>query len=81
LILKICLELRFVKRKDVIRKINQAATSRGIQWHLHSEGANHTIYLLGGKRIPIARHAEIDDLLAERVFKECEEVLGSRWWR
>jgi hypothetical protein len=45
-------------------------------WAVHKEGANHTIYLLGGKRIPVERHAEIDDLLAEKIFKECEEVLG-----
>lgn len=70
-----------VKRRDVIRKIEQVARSRDVSWQLHSEGANHSIYLLEGKRIPISRHAEIDDLLAERVFKECEEVLGARWWR
>lgn len=56
-----------MKRRAVIKRIEQ--------------GANHSIYMLAGKRIPIARHTEIDDLLAEKVFKECEEVLGGRWWR
>jgi len=54
---------------------------RDVSWTVHSEGARHTIYKLAGKRIPIERHTEIDDLLAEKIFKECEEVLGSRWWR
>jgi hypothetical protein len=70
-----------VKRKAVIKKIEQGAKDKGVLWMLHSEGANHTIYMLAGKRIPIVRHTEIDDLLAEKVFKECEEILGGRWWR
>jgi hypothetical protein len=70
-----------VKRRAVIKKIEQGAKHKGVAWVLHSEGANHSIYMLAGKRIPIERHSEIDDLLAEKVFKECEEVLGRRWWR
>jgi hypothetical protein len=70
-----------VKRRVVIKKIEQGAKRKGVAWTLHSEGANHSIYMLAGKRIPIERHSEIDDLLAEKVFKECEEVLGRRWWR
>jgi len=70
-----------VKRRDAIRKIGNAATQRGVTWEPFKEGGNHTIYLLGGKHIPIARRSEIDDGLAEKVFKECEEVLGHRWWR
>jgi hypothetical protein len=70
-----------MKRRDVIKKIERGARAAGVAWLVHGEGANHTIYLLDRKRIPIERHAEIDDLLAEKVFKECEEVLGKRWWR
>jgi hypothetical protein len=40
-----------------------------------------TALLLGGKCIPVPRHTEIDDGLAEKMFRECEEVLGRRWWR
>jgi hypothetical protein len=35
----------------------------------------------GGARIPIPRHVEIDDNLAEQIFKECEPELGERWWK
>ena len=70
-----------VKRREVIRKIGKAAVQRGVVWEPFKEGGNHTIYLLGGKRIPVARHAEIDDGLAEKMFRECEEVLGRGWWR
>jgi hypothetical protein len=70
-----------VKRRDVIKKIEQGAKDKGVSWAFDKEGANHTIYKLAGKRIPIERHTEIDNLLAEKIFKECEEVLGQRWWR
>jgi hypothetical protein len=67
---------------DVIRKIGKAAAQRGVAWEPLTEGGNHTIYLLGGKRIPVARrHTEIDDGLAEKMFGECEDVLGRGWWR
>ncbi len=29
----------------------------------------------------VPRHTEIDDGLAEKMFRECEEVLGRGWWR
>jgi hypothetical protein len=35
----------------------------------------------GGARIPIPRHVEIDDNLAEQIFKECEPESGERWWK
>ncbi|MFE7722118.1 hypothetical protein ACFU44_24080 [Nocardia rhizosphaerihabitans] len=38
-------------------------------------------FKLGGKQIPIGRHAEIDDRLAVTIYKQCEEVLGKGWWR
>ena len=65
----------------VIRKIGKAAGQRGVVWELFKEGGNHTIYLLGGERIPVPRHTEIDEGLAEKMFRECEEVLGRGWWR
>jgi hypothetical protein len=70
-----------VRRRDLIKTIEKAARRREVTRTVHSEGGRHTIYKLAGKRLPIERHTEIDDLLAEKIFKECEEVLGSRWWR
>lgn len=70
-----------MKRWEVLKKIAKAAEEHQVAWKLDYQGANHTIYLLGGKRVPIERHAEIDDRLAESIFKECEEILGRRWWR
>jgi hypothetical protein len=45
------------------------------------EGANHTVYSLDGLLIPIARHSEIDNQMAEIIYKECAAKLGRGWWR
>jgi len=50
-----------MKRRNLIRRIAQEAMRQGVEWKVHREGANHTIYLLGGTRIPIPRHTEIGE--------------------
>jgi hypothetical protein len=69
-----------MKRRDLIRRIAQEAMRQGVEWKVHREGANHTIYLLGGTRIPIPRHTEIGERLALAIFVEAEGELGRRWW-
>jgi hypothetical protein len=70
-----------VKRRDVIRRIRDEARRQEVGWAIEREGRNHTLYRLGAIMIPIPRHAELDDHVAEEVFKECEAELGERWWR
>jgi hypothetical protein len=69
-----------MKRRNLIRRIAQEAMRQGVEWKVHREGANHTIYLLGGTRIPIPRHNEIGERLAMAIFVEAEGELGRRWW-
>ncbi|MFD4443442.1 hypothetical protein ACFWPK_27065 [Nocardia sp. NPDC058519] len=69
------------KRNDLLRKIGDAAKAAQLAWEVEREGGNHTIYNLGGKKIPIGRHAELGNRYAEMVYKQCEEVLGEGWWR
>ncbi|HEU4399856.1 MAG TPA: hypothetical protein VFU54_18695 [Actinomycetota bacterium] len=69
-----------MKRRDLIRKLAEEAKRRGVEWKVHREGANHTIYLLGGTRIPIPRHTEVGERLAQAIFAQAEGELGRRWW-
>ena len=69
------------KRKDIIKRIAKAARANNTEWVLDREGANHTIYRLGGEMIPIPRHNEIGERITEDIYKECAEVLGKDWWR
>ena len=69
------------RRREVVRKIGKAARARGLDWSQAREGANHTVYDLDGLMVPIARHSEIDNLMAEIIYRQCAEKLGKDWWR
>jgi hypothetical protein len=73
--------MTLVKRREVIKRIASEAKTKGVAWKQDREGANHTVYTLAGLQVPIPRHNEIHDRLAERIFKECEPKLGKGWWR
>jgi hypothetical protein len=70
-----------MKRRELVRRIAKRARQVDAQWAFVREGANHTIYELGGMVIPIPRHTELDGPAPEMIFKECEPVLGKRWWK
>lgn len=70
-----------MKRADVLKRITTAAKAANVAFELSREGANHAVYSLGGRMIPVPRHREIDNDLAEKIFKECEPTLGRRWWK
>lgn len=50
-------------------------------WVEVREGANHTVYALDGLRIPVPRHRDIDEQMAQIIYRECEPKLGAKWWR
>lgn len=70
-----------MKRKDLIKKINEAAKDADLEWAFLREGGKHTVYTLDGIRIPIPRHNEIVEGTAEGIMKDCQEKLGEGWWR
>ena len=70
-----------MKRTELLRGIAREAKRQEVVWRVAREGANHTGYLLGGKRIVIPRHAEIGERLARAILVETEAQLGRRWWR
>ena len=54
---------------------------QGITFTASREGARHTIYDLDGDMIPIARHHEIGNRMAEVIYKEAAAKLGKDWWK
>lgn len=61
--------------------ISDAAEAAGIPFGIERQGARHTVYNLDGKLIPIARHSEIANQMAEVIMKQAGEKLGKGWWR
>lgn len=68
-------------RKELIKKIEDAAKAAGIEWEYARPGGNHTIYKLGGVMIPVGNHRQFDEHYARTVYKECEVKLGKDWWK
>jgi hypothetical protein len=62
-------------------KIRSAAGRQGKGWTLQREGGDHEIWQCGSIRVPIGRHNEIGEHLAERIRRELEGELGKGWWR
>lgn len=69
------------KTMTVIRNIKTAADKAVLNFQHLREGGNHTIYILDGLNVPIARHANTDGYLEVRIYKLCEDKLGKGWWR
>jgi hypothetical protein len=69
------------KRRDIIKIIATAAAAQGVTFTVIREGARHTVYDLDGIKIPIARHNEIGDRMAEVIYKEAAPKLGKDWWK
>lgn len=64
-----------------MKRIAQAAREQGVEWTKAREGANHTVFSLDGLMVPIARHREIDNQMAQIIYRECEPKLGKDWWK
>ena len=69
------------RRRDVLKRVKQRAQASRVSWMLDHERANHSVYKLDGLVIPIPRHNEIDNRLAELIYKQCAAKLGEDWWR
>lgn len=69
------------KPREIVKKIRTAAKRKGLTFEYAGEGGRHTHYRLDGILIPIPRHAEVDNDLAEIIYRECQDKLGKGWWR
>jgi hypothetical protein len=70
-----------MKRDELLRRIATRAREQGVGWKLDRQGANHEIWRCGAVRVPIPRHVEIGNGVAQMVFEELETELGKDWWR
>jgi len=70
-----------MKRHQILGTIAREAQGQGKTWKQERQGANHEIWRCGSIELPIPRHAEIGNRMAEMMFKELEGELGKDWWR
>ncbi len=68
------------KRKEILRRLRKAAREADVEV-TEREGGNHTLLILDALRIPVGRHSEIPDVMAEKIYIEAEPKLGKDWWK
>lgn len=70
-----------MKRKDLLKRMNAEARRQGVAWVLVREGGNHSVYRVGNTTIPVPRHREIGERMAQEILRQAEPELGKGWWR
>ena len=69
-----------MKRVDLIREIADAAREKGVTWRFGRHGSDHDIWYCSAIRVPIPRHREVSEGVVDRIRRDLEAVLGTRWW-
>ncbi len=63
-----------MKRRDLIKKLNQIASQANRTLSIKREGGNHTIYEINGVPVPVPRHTEISEGLARTIIKQASDA-------
>jgi len=61
-------------RKTALLKVLRGLARETESTIEESEGGNHTIVKIAGKKIPIPRHREIDERLAKQIIRDAEKA-------
>lgn len=61
------------QQQRLIKELRKIAKERGLEFGLIREGGNHRVYAFGDERIPIPRHTEINDRLAQSIIREAQK--------
>ncbi len=61
-----------MKRRDLLKKLNEIAGGKG-QAMTMKEGGNHTLIDFDGKRVTVVpRHNEVNEITAVKIIKQAE---------
>ena len=63
-----------MKKRDLIKRLRSIAVAAETDIEFIREGANHEVWAIGGIRLVIPRHREINEHTARGIIKQAEEV-------
>ena len=67
-----------MKKRDLIKQLRTLAAQRGHDLGFVREGRNHEVWTIGGTRIVIPRHREINERTAQNILTRAKEVSDGR---
>lgn len=63
-----------MKKRELLKRLRAIAVSADLTLDLVRQGANHEIWRIGGERIVVPRHREVNELTAEGILRKAREV-------
>lgn len=63
-----------MKKRDLIKSLRAIAQAADMDFDFVREGANHEIWTIGGERLVIPRHREVNERTAQSILRKAEEV-------
>ncbi len=63
-----------MKKRDVIKRLRAIAKVASTDLEFVREGSNHEVWAIGGERLVIPRHREINEHTARGIIKRAEEM-------
>ncbi len=63
-----------MKKRDLVKHLQQVARAAGTDLVFVREGANHEVWTVAGERLVIPRHREINEHTARAIIRRAEEV-------
>jgi hypothetical protein len=70
-----------MKHDELIRRIRKAAKRRGLEVTLERWEGDHEQWRVGTVLVSVPRHRDIGPKMEFEIYRDCEPVLGHRWWR
>ena len=66
-----------MKKRELMKRIRDTADSAGAELVFVRQGGNHEIWSLGGGRLVIPRHRNINERTAKGVLAEARRLTGT----
>ena len=63
-----------MKNGLLLKRLRKIAKEKGTTLELIRHGANHDLYELGGVRLVVPRHPEVNEITANGIIKEAEQA-------
>jgi hypothetical protein len=65
-----------MKKRELMRRLRGIAADADLELAFLRQGANHELWSLGGQRLTIPRHREINERTARGIITTAQEVTG-----
>jgi hypothetical protein len=67
--------------RALVHRIRAASAALEVPCLLVRHGSRHEVWEVGGVRVSIPRHRDINEWTAEAIMRDLESILGNDWWR